>query len=179
MQVQRVAVFCGSKDGNDPLFSEHAIQLGEILARHGITLVYGGGNKGLMGHIANAVMANGGKVIGVIPEVLLEWEHEHKGITELHVVKDMHIRKRMMYEMCDAAVVLPGGHGTLDELFEMLTWNTLNIHSKRIVLLNSAGYYNNLVAHVVQMANQGFLYGDWRDRLKVCSTPGEAIGAFY
>ncbi len=179
MQIKRIAVFCGSKDGNDPIFSEHAAQLGQIMAEHGLTLVYGGGNKGLMGHIANAVMGHGGKVIGVIPEVLLEWEHQHKGITELHVVKDMHVRKRMMYELCDAAIILPGGNGTLDELFEMLTWNTLNIHNKKIVLLNSAGFYTSLIAHVVQMANQGFLYNDWRERLVVCSTPGEAIGAFY
>lgn len=139
MQVKRVAVFCGSKNGNNPVFTADAFQLGKFMAENDITLIYGGGNKGLMGAIANAVMDHGGKAIGVIPEVLLEWEHQHEGITELHVVKDMHIRKKMMYELCDAAIVLPGGNGTLDELFEMLTWNTLNIHNKKIILLNSAG----------------------------------------
>jgi len=113
---------------------------GTLLAAHGITLVYGGGSKGLMGALADAAMAGGGQVIGVIPELLLQWEHQHEGITELIVVPDMHTRKRQMYERCDAAVVLPGGYGTLDELFEMLTWNTLNIHSKQIYLLNSGGY---------------------------------------
>lgn len=178
MQIKRLAVFCGSKNGNNTLFQDEAARLGALMALKGMTLVYGGGNKGLMGALANAVMDNGGKVIGVIPEVLLEWEHQHEGITELHVVKDMHIRKKMMYELCDAAIVLPGGNGTLDELFEMLTWNTLNIHNKKIILLNAAGYYQHLVAHIEQMAKAGFLYEDWRERLIVLSSAEEAIAFF-
>ncbi len=178
MQIKRIAVFCGSKDGNNPVFQADASRLGKLMATHGITLIYGGGNKGLMGAVANGVMDNGGKVIGVIPEVLLEWEHQHEGITELHVVKDMHIRKKMMYELCDAAIVLPGGNGTLDELFEMLTWNTLNIHNKKIILLNTAGYYKHLIAHVEQMTAEGFLYEDWRDRLIIASSTDEAIAFF-
>lgn len=178
MQIKRIAVFCGSKDGNNPLFQADASRLGKLMAMQGITLIYGGGNKGLMGAVANAVMDNGGKVIGVIPEVLLEWEHQHEGITELHVVKDMHVRKKMMYELCDAAIVLPGGNGTLDELFEMLTWNTLNIHNKKIILLNTAGYYKHLIAHIEQMTSEGFLYEDWRDRLIVLSSADDAIAFF-
>jgi uncharacterized protein (TIGR00730 family) len=128
-----------------------------------------------MGAIANAMMDNGGKVIGVIPSVLVEWEHGHHGITDLKVVSDMHVRKKMMYELCSAAIVLPGGNGTLDELFEMLTWNTLNIHNKKIVLLNSNGYYNHLIAHIDLMFEQGFLYEVWRERLIVCHNPAEII----
>lgn len=140
-------------------------------------MVYGGGNKGLMGAIANAAMENGGKVIGVIPEILLEWEAEHKGITELRVVADMHVRKKTMYELCDAAIVLAGGNGTLDELFEMLTWNNLNIHNKKIVLLNTAGFYRHLVAHIDTMLHEAFLYDNWRERLIVCDDPVAAIDA--
>ncbi|MFW2476241.1 MAG: TIGR00730 family Rossman fold protein [Sediminibacterium sp.] len=178
MQLKRIAVFCGSKNGNNPLFKADASRLGKLIAESGIILIYGGGNKGLMGAVANGVMDHGGKVIGVIPEILLEWEHQHEGITELHVVKDMHIRKKMMYELCDAAIVLPGGNGTLDELFEMLTWNTLNIHNKKIILLNTAGYYQHLVAHIEQMAQEGFLYENWQDRLIVAASAEEAIAFF-
>ena len=114
MQLSSLAVFCGSKSGNDPLFIAHAKELGHLMAERNIKLVYGGGGKGLMGAVADAVMERNGKVVGVIPEVLLEWEAQHKGITELHVVADMHVRKKMMYELCDAAVILAGGYGTLD-----------------------------------------------------------------
>jgi uncharacterized protein (TIGR00730 family) len=175
MQVKNLAVFCGSKSGNDPLFSAETMILGNYLSAQEITLVYGGGNKGLMGCIADAVMNGGGKVIGVIPEVLLEWEHAHQGITDLRVVADMHSRKKLLYELCDAAVVLPGGNGTLDELFEMLTWNTLKIHSKKIFLLNCNHYYDHLVAHMEKMYAEGFLYEEWKERLIVCSSAAEII----
>jgi uncharacterized protein (TIGR00730 family) len=175
MKIKSFAVFCGSKPGNDPLFIEHARSLGKIMAANQISLVYGGGNKGLMAAVADAVMESDGNVIGVIPEILLEWEYAHKGITDLKVVKDMHVRKKMMYELCDAAIVLPGGNGTLDEMFEMLTWNTLNIHDKKIVLLNSNGYYKHLIAHIETMFDQGFLYEAWRDRLIVCDSPEDII----
>lgn len=175
MQVNSLAVFCGSKSGNNPLFSSEARKLGTFMAENNITLVYGGGKVGLMGDIADAVMEGKGQVIGIIPEILLEWEQQHKGITDLRVVADMHVRKKMMYELCDAAVVLPGGNGTLDELFEMLTWNTLKIHSKKIILLNCSNYYDHLVAHIKMMQTQGFLYEDWEDRLLVCTSAEEAI----
>jgi uncharacterized protein (TIGR00730 family) len=111
----------------------------------------------------------------VIPELLVEWEQQHPGITELRVVSDMHVRKKMMYELCDAAIVLPGGNGTLDELFEMLTWNTLKIHSKKIILLNCGNFYDHLIGHVKMMQEQGFLYEDWKERLIICSNAQEAI----
>lgn len=177
MKLNSIAVFCGSKSGADSLYEKHACALGKLMAERNITLIYGGGNKGLMGAVADAVMNGGGQVIGVIPKLLLEWEHQHEGITDLRVVADMHTRKKMMYELCDASVILPGGNGTLDELFEMLTWNTLNIHNKKIILLNSAGYYDHLVEHIKTMSAQGFLYNDWHERLIVCTDPDAAIAA--
>ena len=148
-----------------------------MIADNKIKLVYGGGSVGLMGAIADSVMQNGGEVIGIIPELLLAWEQQHKGISELIVVPDMHVRKKMMYDLCDAAIILPGGNGTLDELFEMITWNTLKIHSKKIFLLNSDGYYNYLILHINHMLQEGFLYEDWQERLVICDSP-EAIFAF-
>lgn len=144
-----------------------------MLSQKRITLIYGGGGKGLMGTVADAVMETGGKVIGVIPEILLEWEAQHEGITELHVVPDMHVRKRKMYELCDAAVILPGGNGTLDEMFEMLTWNTLNIHDKKIFLLNTNGFYNHLIAHLYHMYKENFLYESPDHRIVVINSPEE------
>ncbi len=128
-----------------------------------------------MGAVASGAMAAGVKVIGVIPELLIAWEHQHEGITELHVVSDMHVRKKMMYELCDAALIMPGGNGTLDELFEMLTWNTLKIHDKKIILLNCNGFYDNLMAHMRTMQAQGFLYENVEHRLMVASTAEEAM----
>lgn len=173
MNFQSIAVFCGSKAGNNQLFAAHAKSLGYLLAEKNITLIYGGGNKGLMASVANAVMEKNGKVIGIIPQVLTEWEHQHKGITELIVVETMHTRKRMLYEKCDAAVVLPGGYGTLDEVFEMLTWNQLSIHDKPIFILNSGGFYNGLLQHVNQMMEEGFLYDQPSNSFTVVSTPEE------
>ncbi|RFM26064.1 LOG family protein [Deminuibacter soli] len=173
MAYQSVAVFCGSRMGNDPLYEQHARELGRLLAEHKITLVYGGGNVGLMGAVANAALEAGGEVVGVIPDVLVQWERQHKGLTQLHVVADMHVRKKMMYDLCDAAIVLPGGNGTMDEMFEMLTWNALNIHNKKIILLNSAGYYNHLMGHINHTQLQGFLHEDWRTRFAVYATPVE------
>lgn len=177
MQYQSVAVFCGSRSGNDPLYEQHARELGRLLGERNITLVYGGGNVGLMGTVANAALDAGGKVVGVIPDVLVQWERQHTGISELHVVADMHVRKKMMYELCDAAVVLPGGNGTMDEMFEMLTWNALNIHDKKIILLNSAGYYNHLIGHINHTQLQGFLHEDWRSHFLIFGTPAELVSA--
>ena len=170
-----VAVFCGSKSGHNPIYEKHAVELGKLLAKQGIDLIYGGGNKGLMGAIANAALADNGNVIGVIPTLLLQWEAHHTGLTKLHVVPDMHVRKKMMYELSDAAIVLPGGNGTLDEMFEMLTWNTLAIHNKKIILLNTDGYFNARIAHINHMQKEGFLYNDWHERLIIYDTPNEVI----
>lgn len=172
-----IAVFCGSQLGNDPLYEQHARELGEYMGKNKITLIYGGGGKGLMGAVATAVMEKGGRVTGIIPEVLIGWEHQHTGITDLQVVADMHARKKIMYDLCDAAIILPGGYGTLDEMFEMLTWNTLKIHSKKLILLNTAGYYDNLIAHITQMSHSGFLYEDWQERIVIFNSAHEIIAA--
>lgn len=171
MNYTSIAVFCGSKSGENPLYKQHATELGKLMAEKQVTLIYGGGSVGLMGAIADAVMENNGKVVGVIPELLVAWEQQHKSITELHVVADMHVRKKMMYELCDAAIILPGGYGTLDELFEIITWNNLKIHEKKIILLNSGGFYNHLIAHIELMQEQGYLYEDWRKRISVVDEP--------
>jgi uncharacterized protein (TIGR00730 family) len=169
--VKSIAVFCGSKAGNNPLYAQHAIELGEWMAQQNITLIYGGGSVGMMGIIADTVMKAEGKVIGVMPEVLLNWEQEHQGITTMHVVSDMHIRKKKMYDLSDAVIILPGGYGTLDELFEVITWNNLKIHEKKVFILNSAGFYNPLIAHIEHMQQEGFLYADWRKKINLCDTP--------
>ncbi len=177
MAIKSLAVFCGSKTGNNPLFEAHAKKLGYILADKNITLIYGGGNKGIMGAVANAVLENNGKVIGIIPQVLTEWEAHHNGITELIIVDSMHTRKKMLYEKCDAAIILPGGFGTLDELFEMLTWNQLNIHNKKIFVLNTAGFYDHLLAHAKTMQQESFLYDAVEERITVITVP-EAIESY-
>ena len=145
------------------------------MAKHNITLVYGGGNVGIMGTIADEVMNNGGRVIGVIPQVLVDWERQHTSISELLVVDNMHVRKKKMYDLCDAAIILPGGFGTLDELFEMVTWNQLSIHDKMIFILNSGGFYNHLIAHIRQMQDENFLYEEAQKRIIIIETPAELI----
>src|SRR5258706_11399840 len=176
--IHSLAVFCGSKDGVNPLYTEHAIQLGKLFVQRNITLVYGGGNVGIMGTIANTVMDHGGKAIGVIPKVLVEWERQHNSLSELLVVDDMHSRKKKMYELCDAAIILPGGFGTLDELFEMITWNQLSIHDKQIFILNSGGFYNHLLAHIEVMQKERFLYEAAQKRLTVINEPSHMIRYF-
>lgn len=173
MSIKCIAVFCGSKLGKNPLFAQHTAELGKLISSKNLKLVYGGGKAGLMGIIADNVMAGGTPVLGIIPELLKEWETYHQGITELRTVADMHVRKKMMYEHCDAAIILPGGFGTLDELFEMLTWNQLKIHYKCIFILNSAGFYDPLLAHLQNLENEGFLYDRVSDRITVCADPGE------
>jgi uncharacterized protein (TIGR00730 family) len=145
--------------------------IGKQIGENGYRLVYGGGNKGLMGTVADAALQAGGTVVGVIPEKLRSWEHAHASLTELIVVDDMHTRKRMMYEMCDGAVVLAGGFGTMDELFEMLTWNQLAIHDKPIFILNTAGYYSDLFQMMQVMHLNGFLYDVLEKRVKIFDIP--------
>jgi uncharacterized protein (TIGR00730 family) len=171
MQIKKMAIFCGSKTGNQPVYVEHAKELAGIMAERKIELIFGGGRNGLMGVVADTMMESGGIVRGVIPQVLLEWEHQHENISELLVVEDMHIRKRKMYELCDAAIILPGGFGTLDELFEIVTWNQLSIHDKKVFILNSGGFYEHLLAHLHYLSSHGFSYGELKDQLKVFDTP--------
>jgi len=173
MALQSVAVFCGSRLGKNILFMKHAAELGKLIAVLDLKLVYGGGNKGLMGIVADAVLENGGKVLGVIPKVLVGLEHQHEGLTDLAIVPDMLSRKKLMYEMSDAAIVLPGGFGTLDELFEMLTWNQLKIHNKKIYILNSAGFYTHLLNHLALLQKEDFLYEPLKDRIIFCENPVE------
>ncbi|HEU4574605.1 MAG TPA: TIGR00730 family Rossman fold protein [Chitinophagaceae bacterium] len=175
MPINAIAVFCGSKAGNHALYTAHAKSLGRIFAQHHITLIYGGGSTGIMGAIADTVMETGGKVIGVIPRLLIEWEHQHENITELIVVDDMHSRKRKLYDLCDAAVILPGGFGTLDELFEMLTWNQLSIHNKPIFFINSAGFYNHLIGHIRSLEINGFLYDKVEERITILEEPQQLV----
>ncbi len=172
-KINKAAVFCGSKAGNNPLFRQHAVELATLLAQQKVELIYGGGRNGLMGAVADTVMQAGGIVRGVIPQVLKDWEHQHEGISELFVVEDMHVRKRKLYELCDAAIILPGGFGTLDELFEIVTWNNLSIHDKRVFILNSDGFYNHLLQHLQRVAADGFLYGTLEDMITVIATPQE------
>src|SRR5687768_10453365 len=173
MNIDAVAVFCGSKNGVNPIYSQHAAELGKLIAVLNLKLVYGGGKKGLMGIIADSVLENGGRATGVIPKVLIEWEQQHDGLSELTVVPDMHTRKKMMYELCDVAIVMPGGFGTMDELFEMLTWNQLKIHDKKIYILNSDGYYTHLLHHMNMMRKEGFLYEPPDERIIFCNSPVE------
>ncbi len=173
MKIKSVAVFCGSKNGNNPIYIKEATLVGEIAAENNITIIYGGGGVGIMKAVADGAMKKGGIVIGIIPKFLLDWEHQHKAITELIVVDDMHTRKKKLYELCDSAIILPGGFGTLDELFEMLTWNQLSIHNKKIFILNSGGFYNHLIEHLYQLEKEGFLYDKLEERISILNTVSE------
>jgi hypothetical protein len=169
LKVERVCVFCGSSPGNRPEYRETAEALGRAFAERGIGLVYGGASVGSMGAIADAVLAGGGQVIGVMPRTLVEREVAHHGLSELHVVESMHDRKALMTQLSDAFVALPGGHGTLDELFEALTWSQLGIHDKPIAILNVAGYWDPLLAMMERASEEGFLRPTDRARLRVVS----------
>ena len=168
--MKSLAVFCGSQFGTNPLHTELARTLGTEMAQRGITLVYGGGRVGLMGVIATAVMEAGGKVVGVIPQSLAEKEIAFEGATELIVVGTMHQRKAIMADRADAFVALPGGYGTCDELFEILTWAQIGIHAKPIVLLNVAGFYNPLLTMVDHMTAEGFIRPQHRALLQSVNT---------
>lgn len=173
MKIKSLAIFCGSKSGDNQQYTDDAKTLGALLAANGIDMIYGGGRNGLMGCVADSVMQGGGVVRGVIPEVLIKWESQHESISELLVVEDMHVRKRMMYDLCDAAIILPGGFGTLDELFEILTWNQLAIHDKKVFILNTGGFYNHLLQHLQFLTSEGFLYGDLEDQITILEKPEE------
>lgn len=175
MAIHSLAVFCGSKNGTNPLFTQHASQLGKLMAENNIRLIYGGGSAGIMGTIADSVMQHSGNVTGFIPKLLLEWEVQHRGITELVICDDMHERKRKIYSISDAAIILPGGFGTLDELFEIVTWNQLTIHDKQIYILNTGGFYNHLIQHIELMRQEGFLYEDAINRIIVIDDPIELM----
>lgn len=175
MTIKRLAVYCGSATGADPAFAAATRQLGMVMAERGIDLVYGGGRLGLMGIIADTVLEAGGKVYGVIPEALVVHEVAHLGCTELFKVADMHQRKAKMTELADAFVALPGGIGTLDELFEAWTWNALGYHSQPLCLLNVNGFWNDLADFMDHVSVSGFLSPARRAQLLKAETAGEAI----
>ena len=155
--IKRVVVYCGANVGNNPAYKAAAEDVGRTLAEQGIGLVYGGGGVGLMGVVADAALAAGGEVIGIIPEALKALEVEHKNLTSIHVVPDMHSRKAMMLGLSDAVIAMPGGFGTMDELFEALTWSQLDYHRKLCGVLNVAGYYDHLLAWVKHSVDAGLV----------------------
>lgn len=155
--MKRIAIFCGSNSGNDPEYFLAAKSVGKILAQNKIEVVYGGSNAGLMGVVADSVIENSGVIKGVIPDFLMSKELAHQNLSELIVVGSMHERKSMMNDLCDGVIALPGGFGTLDELFEMLTWGQLGLHSKPVGILNTKGFYDALFVLVESMVDQGFL----------------------
>lgn len=161
--LRALCVYCGSNAGSNPAYAELARVLGARLANDGITLVYGGGNVGLMGIVADAALAAGGEVIGVIPEQLVNWEVAHKGVTRLEVVDSMHTRKMRMFELSDGFIALPGGFGTLDEMFEMLTWRQLGLGKKPCAFLDSNGFWQPLMQMLDTMVRECFLHAEQRD----------------
>ena len=163
--MKSICVYCGSNAGSKPIYTERAMTLGDRIAKDGLSLVYGGGNVGLMGVVADAVLQAGGEVVGVIPEQLVNWEVAHKGVTRLEVVGSMHERKMRMFDLADAFVALPGGFGTLDEMFEMLTWRQLGIGNKPCAFLDVDGFYSPLMAMVDRMVEERFLHPDQRTDL--------------
>jgi uncharacterized protein (TIGR00730 family) len=173
------AVFCGSSHGDDPAFTRAAERLGAELCSRDIGLVYGGGDVGLMGTIADTVMRLGGSAIGVIPRLLVEREVAHRQLSDLILVETMHERKRRMYEIADVIIVLPGGIGTFEELFEALTWNQLGIHRKPCGLLDVGGYYRPLVAQLENARHHGFLRGSQETMLPVRDEAGAIIDLLF
>jgi uncharacterized protein (TIGR00730 family) len=173
--MNSVCVYCGSNSGSRPAYTERAIALGTHIAREGLALVYGGGNVGLMGIVADAALEAGGEVIGVIPEQLVAWEVAHRGLTRLEIVANMHERKARMFDLSDAFVALPGGFGTLDEMFEMLTWRQLGLGDRPCAFLDVEGFYAPLAAMLDRMVDERFLHPDQRRDL----WHGEDIDALF
>jgi uncharacterized protein (TIGR00730 family) len=174
----RVCVFCGSATGRGPRYLDAAADLGRLLASRGITLVYGGARVGTMGTLADAALAAGGEVIGVIPSGLFSQETPHDGVTKLHVVADMHERKAKMAELADGFLALPGGIGTLEELFEVWTWAYLGIHRKPIGLVDLDGFYQPLITMADHMVAEGFLRPATRSMIKVAADPADLLDEF-
>ncbi len=175
--MQRLCVFCGSRVGTNGLYQEAAAELGRLLVQRGYGLVYGGGHVGLMGVLADAVLQNGGEVIGVIPKTMVVRELAHTGITHMHVVPNMHARKARMAELADAFIAMPGGYGTFEELFEIITWAQLGIHQKPIGLLNVAGYFDALMACVEHAIAEGFIIPEYRQLTVIADRPAALLDA--
>jgi uncharacterized protein (TIGR00730 family) len=169
--MKRICVFCGSQVGTNPCYRQVAQDLGHLLVQRGYGLVYGGGHIGLMGVIADTVLQDGGEVIGVIPEAMVARELAHHGVTQLHVVASMHERKARMAELAEAFIALPGGYGTLEEFFEVVTWAQLGIHHKPIGLLNVAGYFDALAMFVEHTIAEGFIRPEHRQLIVLAEHP--------
>lgn len=167
MNLKSIAIFCASSPGFDSVWMDSAKQVGAHFAKEEITLVYGGGKVGLMGAVADAALEQGGQVVGVIPDFLQAKEVGHRGLTELFVVDNMHERKMKMNTLCEGVIALPGGFGTLEELFEMITWGQLGLHTKPVGILNVNGFYDHLVVFIDQMVVSGLLKAENRDMLLV------------
>jgi len=174
--LRRVAVYCGSADGSNPAYMAEARALGAAIAAAGLGLVYGGANVGLMGAVADAALAGGAEVIGILPAVLAGREIAHAGLTVLEMAPTMHQRKARMNELADAFMVLPGGYGTLDELLEAVTWAQLGLHEKPVVLINTAGYWDKLLAFLDSTVEAGFVKQKNRELLRVVANAEEAVG---
>lgn len=170
-----VCVFCGSADGERPEYGATARELGRRIAESGYGLIYGGASIGLMGAIADAALAAGGEVVGVIPDMIMDREIGHRGLTELHVVRTMHERKALMAERADAFVALPGGYGTMDEFIEIVTWAQLRIHAKPCVLVNMNGYYDGLLGFFDAAVSKGFIKQENRSLVQVARSAAEAM----
>ncbi|MDX2442687.1 MAG: TIGR00730 family Rossman fold protein [Bacteroidales bacterium] len=174
--MKKVAVFCGSSFGSDVIFEEQAYLLGQTLAIRNIGVVYGGANLGLMGALAEGVLSKNGKIVGVIPEFLKEKEIAHQNLTELILVESMHERKKKMNELSDGVIALPGGFGTLEEFFEMLTWAQLGLHKKPVAILNIVGFYNDLVNFIQNMVDKKFLKVINQDMLLISENIDDLLG---
>ena len=175
IEMTRICVFCGSSNGDREVYPQAAAAFGSLLAEHDIGLVYGGASVGLMGAVADAVLRANGDVTGVIPQSLVDKEIAHPSLTNMHIVETMHERKALMANLSDGFVALPGGIGTLEELFEMWTWAQLGLHDKPCVLLNIAGYYDQLIGFLDKMTDSGYLKEASRSQLQVACTPEEAV----
>ncbi len=176
--MKSVCVFCGSNFGSDTAYAKAANETGAAIAEAGLTLVYGGAKVGLMGAVADGALEAGGRVVGVLPEALQEKELAHEGLSELHVVSSMHERKAMMADHSDAFIALPGGAGTLEELFEIWTWGQLGLHQKPCGFLNTNGFYDQLLGFLDHQRDEGFVKPAMRDMLKVADTPSDLITVF-
>lgn len=177
-ELRRVCVFCGSNSGSNPTYCRLADQLGRTLAAQGLGLVFGGGRVGLMGALADGALAAGGEVIGVMPQALIDREIGHRGLTELRIVGSMHERKALMVELSDGFVALPGGIGTLEELFEVWTWAQLGLHNKPCALLDPDGFFAPLVAFLDHLVVSGFVQPQYRAILHAAESPEELLAAF-
>ena len=174
-EIKNVCVFCASAMGARAEYAADAEELGRTLAARGIGLIYGGAKVGLMGVVADATLNAGGRVVGVIPQLLVDHEVAHQGVTELHIVKTMHERKSLMGELADGFIILPGGLGTFEELFEVLAWQTLRIHDKNVVLLNTAGFYDPLLAFLDHCVREGTMNAAKREIVLIAKKVDEAL----